>query len=140
MHTESLPHPYNPEHVQNLNTISKLEHQGFEGIDVDLETSLFEYDIIWRELEDDYLFVYAIAGYGRDADRRFDRSTLSGDTDVKEDFDWVNWDALYVSLGTDEVTWHKLPLPDKISDLFRAHGYENIFGSSHWEGFAVENI
>ena len=140
MSTETLPHPDNPEHVENLNTVSKLEQQGFEGTDVNLEISLFDYDIIWRELDGEYLFVYAMSGYGRDACRRFDRSTMRTDSDVKKEFDWVDWDALYGALGTDDVTWSKLPLPVKISDLFLAHGYENIFGSSYWEGFAIEKI
>jgi hypothetical protein len=31
-----------------------------------------------------------------------------------------------------------MPLPMRIYDLVSYHGTENVFGSSYWEGFAID--
>jgi hypothetical protein len=41
-------------------------------------------------------------------------------------------------MGSIKEDWDALPLPQKIYDLVSYYGFENIFGSSYWEGFQIE--
>jgi hypothetical protein len=59
--------------------------------------------------------------------------------DVQTEFDWANFDDVYSFAGMDSIDWNELELPQKISDLLSYYGYENIFGSSYWEGFEIED-
>ena len=74
-----------PQHVNRLNTLSKLETEGFEGIDATLSISLFEYGLIWRELAEtnEILFVHKTS-HGRN----WDRTTFNKNLDVHKEFDW----------------------------------------------------
>ena len=129
-----IPHPENPEHIENLLSISLLEAQGFEGTDRDLATSLFEYNLIWRDIGDEFLFVYR---HPTIADK-FDRTTIKKDLNVFKEYDWVSWNGFFDYLGTAKDEWEKVSLPRKISDLLDYYSVEEIFGSSYWDGFSVE--
>src|SRR5262245_9033085 len=83
-----IPHPGNPEHVANLASISLLEAQGFEGSDCDLATSLFEYGMAWRDLDNGELLV--IYRHPR-LDGRFDRCAMLSGIDCKREWNWVKW-------------------------------------------------
>ena len=126
----------NPFHVENLNSIQKLENSGFTGIDVSLEISLFEYELIWREIDGKYLFVYQITGR---VNRVFDRCSFDANLNVQTEFDWAKFEDIYSLSGMSETEWNEQELPEKISDLFSYYGYESIFGSSYWEGFTIED-
>ena len=135
-----IPHPDNPHHVENLDSLEKLEFQGFAGPDLCLGISLGEYGIAWRYLDDgDILFIH----HASHSINRFDRTSFRSDLDVLKEFSWVkpeDWASLLSSYDTTEAEWHSAPLTHKIQDLQSYYGVENIFGTSYWEGFAIEGI
>ena len=136
-----IPHPDNPQHTDNLASISLLEAQGWEGTDASLRVCVFDYGFAWRELDepdcgDDYLFLYELS---HRTPQSFDRTALSSTRyPLEKEFDWVDWEDVALMHGMDLGEWHAQPFPQKIYDLFNVHGYENIFGSSHWDGFKIK--
>jgi hypothetical protein len=130
----AIPHRDNPEHVENLASIPLMEAQGFVGSDNDLATSLFEYGLAWREIDNgQILFVHNHPTMAK----RFDRCTFPVDLDVSKEFDWADLAALMEFVGMEFAHWNALPLPHKIADLVSYHDEENVFGSSYWEGFSI---
>ena len=123
--------------VGRLNSIAKLEKEGFEGVDKGLEISLFEYSLAWKVLEEsnEILFIYKIPN------GNFDRCTFTLGTDVKKEFNWMKekeWKSFLGFLGLDQEDFDGMPLAWKIKDLVSFYGYENIFGTSYWEGFEIK--
>lgn len=137
-----IPNPANPAHTDNLASIALLEAQDWQGTDADLATSLFEYGFAWRNLPeidedgDDILIIYGIRGNGDYT--RFDRCGMKTSTDPFKEWDWVDWDSFFSTLGTTREEWSEMPFEQKVYDLFNHHGYENIFGASYWEGFKIK--
>jgi hypothetical protein len=121
-------------HVEKINTIEKLEALGAEGTDASLDISLGEYSLAWIKGEDETIFIYSIGN------KRFDRTSFDNDLDVYREFNWVNWDALFSFVGVEKESFDKYSLSQKIIDLLSYYGYENIFGSSYWEGFEIEGV
>ncbi len=130
----TVPHPENPNHVENLKTIELLEAQGFEGLDASLSESIFEYGMAWRTIENEIIFVHR----NPNCPGRFDRSSYQITTDVQKEWNWVKWDALMGYLGCNLTDWLQTPLPHKIFDLVNYYGEMEIFGESGWEGFSIE--
>ena len=130
----------NAGHVDNLDTIDKLQENGFTGPDASLETSLFEYGLAWRDLGDGkWLFVYGIAAGEVDGEERytrFERTDLR-ESEFESDFDWCDFAGLAETSGIDLETWRGMPFTQRIADLHNYHGFENTFGESYWEGFAI---
>lgn len=149
MEAITIPHPDNAGHTDNLCTIPLLEAQGFEGPDTSLAISLFEYDLIWRRITpdegaeqgDDTLFVYRIRG-DKDPEKYFDRVSMKSSLDFEKEFNWIKdsgWESFFNSTEYTEETWAEEKFEHKIYALVHHYGYENIFGSSHWEGFKVRD-
>lgn len=126
-----LPHPDNPHHVENLNSLDLLQRQGFHGSDASLATSLFEYGLAWRDLGTETLFIYSI-GNGE-----FERATMANNMDMAKEYSWAKIPAVTSSAGMDEATWNALPLPHKIMDMVSYYGVEEIFGTSYHGGFKI---
>jgi hypothetical protein len=120
-----------------INTISKLEQHGYSGIDADLATSLFEYGMAWKEDDKQIEFIYGI-GLKEEDYNQFDRCSFALDLDVYKEFDWACFEEVHLCMGSIKEDWDALPLPQKIYDLVSYYGFENIFGSSYWEGFQIE--
>lgn len=135
MKTLTLPVPENPHHVANLATIPLLEAQGFKGPDACLATSLFEYGLIWRHLDNgEILFVYP-SPYGK---ANFHRCAFKADTDPVAEWDWVKWGNVAKSVGAPVLTYPAgLPLEAVVLDLVMHYGPLEIFGEEYWEGFTV---
>lgn len=133
-----MPHASNPAHADNLRTVRRLEAQGFQGPDASLEESLGQYGIAWRELPDEFLFVYRVRGSGKNA--RFDRVKFRKDVDPQREWDWVKWGdvADYVGMPVRELL--KEPLPLLIQDLIGYYGTEEIIGTCYWEGFPIRGL
>jgi len=128
----------NIQNIENLNTISKLEDLGFEGIDEKLSISLFEYGFIYSELPEDNSII-VIYSLGRDR-MRFERAVFSKDTDVFKEYDWVDWEVMvpeYVVLSLEG--FKQLELQDQLFHLYSYLGYEQIFGKCYWNGFLIDN-
>jgi len=122
-----------------LNTISKLEQHGYSGIDACLATSLFEYGMAWKENDKQIEFIYAIGGdYDKVEYNKFDRITFNTDLDVRKEFDWADFEEVESFTGLTSNQFDALPLPHKINDLIGYYGFENVCGSSYWEGFQIE--
>lgn len=131
-----LPFPENPEHVDNLASLSLLESQGFDGMDASLSECLFEYGFVWRTLPDgSFLFVYSHPSLPG----RFDRCSMKQQEPFIE-WNWIQEDskAGFLSyLGTTEAEWIALSFPWQVFDLLSYFGPEEIFGTSYWEGFII---
>ncbi len=135
-----IPVPDNPVHIDNLRTFSLLKRQGFQGTDASLSISLLEYGLAWRELPDEWLFIY------RGADDLFHRTTVSKNTNIIREYDWVDWPEFLNTMGDGDAAllpdisqaeWFKNSLPWKIADLINYHGVENVFGSDYAPGFDI---
>ena len=130
-----VPFSDNPAHVDNLKSIALLEAQNFQGADACLAVSLFEQNFVWRELPDEFLFVYPNpnkAGF-------FDRCSFEKNLDVLREFDWADFSMICVFVGDINLDqWLSRPLPQKIKDLASYYGEENVFATSYWDGFKVE--
>ena len=120
-----------------IDTITKLEEKGYIGTDACLATSLFEYGLAWKEDEKQIEFIYGIGMEDCDYNR-FDRCSFDLDLDVRKEFDWADFDEVESFIGSTSQEFDRLPLPQKIYDLVSYYGFENIFGSSYWEGFEIQ--
>ena len=110
-----------------------------EGPDVDIETSLKEYGLAWIETDTDILFYYGI-NHNDEEYFMFDFCSLDKDIDILDDYDWVNFNDIYSFVGMSEDEWNERPFTSKIEDLMSYYGYENVFGSSYWEGLTYQQI
>jgi len=129
--------------VSEINTIKKMKVHGFEGVDFNLETSLFEYGIAWKVSEKETEFVYGIqldTYNGESLYSAFDRCSFDNDLDVRAEFDWVAFDEVLSYTGSTPDEFDAFPLTQKIADLVSYYGYEEIFGSSYWNGFEIKAI
>lgn len=127
-----------PEHVENINKISLLYDQGFEGPDNSLAISLFEYGIAWRNLGEETLFIYGITHDGHEY-TDFDRCTYRNDTDPFQTWNWVDWVEVSEQFFDGQNCFDTLSFAEQVNILYDIHGYEKIFGSSYWEGFKIQN-
>ena len=110
---------------------SQFNHKNLQGNDADLKTSLMEYGLAWIETKDEFLFYYQTLEY------RFDFAVIPKDYDVFKEHDWVDWDAFNNFIG---MNAEDLSLPQQITDLISYYGYENIFGTVHWEGLIYPQV
>ena len=117
-------------------TRQEYNHENIEGCDVDIETSLKEYGIAWIETDKDILFYYGI-GFDDDGYDKFDFCSFDKDTNIKDEFDFADFKAVSDFIGSDIFT---LPLIRQIEALNSYYGYENIFGSTYWEGLTYNEI
>ena len=114
------------------------DYAEYEGIDADLETSLFEYGLIWKLTDGEYKFIYGV-GYNDDGQEynRFDWATEEAETDPKEEWNFAEWDKVCSFVGQTEAEFFAQPLPQIVFDLISYYGHENVFGSSYYP-FAIE--
>ena len=104
------------------------DYRGYEGQDVSLEISLFEYGLIWKEVKKGvYRFIYGVDlnhdGYSYIT---FDWADLG--TDPCIEFSWVDWDDVYKYTGTTPESYKNLPFPQIVADLIGYYGCDNVFG------------
>lgn len=108
-----------------------------EGVDTDIEISLFEYGLAWIVSNDQkqIMFFY---GIGFDDDLQcydlFDSCSFNVDMDVCVEFDWADFDDLFSYAGVSKTEWNSLTLMSKICDLVRYYGYSSVFGESYYGG------
>lgn len=128
-----IPHPGNPEHVANLASISLLKAQNFRGDAMRLAISVFEYGLVWRELENEFLFVYRHPSIAN----KFDRCLLSKVTEPENEWGWALKSEFFRATGMEKDKWLALPLTQQVTDLVSYYGTANVFGSSYWKGFEI---
>lgn len=127
-----IPHPENPEHTENLASISLIESQGWQGLDLSLAISLFEYGFAFREVGEELIVIHR-ASHGEN----FDRTSFSLSLDVRKEYEWVKWDGFYSTMDTTEEEFDASPLWQKLYDLMIYYGVEEIFGTTYWSGFPI---
>lgn len=127
---------YCPNHVENINSPSKLKALGAVGGDKSLNISLGEYGLAWIARPDSILFIYSAPQFPK----RFECVEFPKDTDPKKEWDWVDWKALFSALDSSREEFFSQPLERIVSDLVAFYGPEEIFGSSYWEGFEIEGV
>ena len=128
-----------------MRTLEEYENAGFQGGDVSLEISLYEYGLIWKleeNTENEYKFIYGVnvteGEFGGYIYNEFDWSNMSKIefTDMI-DSSWFDLPKFAKFVGIDA---EKIPdyFPGIIQECISYHGAENVFGSSYYT-FKVEN-
>ena len=122
-------------------SVEFYEKNGFEGPDVSLEISLFEYGIAWQKTElperEEYKFLYGIDHDGRQY-TKFDYSFMD-----KKEFEsicrenWFNLPKVLEFCDLEESEFFGM-FPSTVSEAIAYHGYENIFGSTYSEGIEIQ--
>ena len=111
-----------------------------KGIDANIEISLKEYGIAWKEFPDCYHFYYGISHNG-EGYTRFDWCDVPKDTNIQQEFDWVDWNDIVKYIGTDNINEYlDADIPFIIVDLLSYYGHENVFGTSYTEGMTYEEV
>jgi hypothetical protein len=113
------------------------EYNEYDGIDASLETSLFEYGMIWAKgiegHEKDYHFIYGVGINPFTSEyNSFDWADIAIDTDPRKEWDFVEWEKVLSFVGMNEDDFFNQPLPQIVYDLVSYYGHENIFGSSYY--------
>jgi len=116
------------------------DYNGYDGIDANLETALYEYGLIWKKRADskDFHFVYGVGLKENDGEfeyNLFDWADFSENIDFESEFDWVEWDKVSDCCGYNILQAYKedkTRLPMIVYDLVSYYGYENIFGASYY--------
>ena len=112
--------------------VSKYERENFEGIDTDLNISLNEYGLIWKEykraskkkrfIKGEYLFIFINSSGELDWSGNIHKST-----DLLSEFNWVKWNDILKFVGSNEEEYFKNSVPSIIFDLVSYYGVENVF-------------
>ncbi len=97
------------------------------GPDADIETSLKEYGMAWQEKGEDLVVYYGVEMKDENF-VAFDWSSFPLHTDIKKEFDWVDWEAMNDFIGGNIL---ELSLEQQLKDLASFYGTENIFGTSY---------
>lgn len=109
----------------------------FIGVDVNLETSLFECGLLVKQnpdIDGDYACVYAIQD-------KFDIGYISEESvNIFLNLSWFNKESFLLYCGLKEDEWISLSFVNKLSDLLNYYGYENIFGSSYGDLYTDEEV
>ncbi len=127
-----------------MKKLSDYEKERYEGVDVSLEISLFEYGILWKlidEEQEEYKFIYGVGL--KESENGFEYSLFDWATMGKKEWvelleeDWVELDEVcnFCGMSKEEI---KNNWPYGIYDLISYYGYENVFGSSYYP-FEIKN-
>ena len=126
--------------AEELNSIAKLEALEFEGIDADLEESLFEYGMIWKKVEEGgWLFIHVTPhtyGLPKRDGLRFDSTPMD-----EQSLSWMSLTqeeeiAQYADMKVDE--WKEMPFCQRVHDAVGYFGVGEIFGESYGD-FSISN-
>ncbi len=115
-----------------MRKFADIEKEGYKGCDASLETSLFEYGLIWKESEKDITFIF---GVNRNASEYtlFDWGTVEKDVDLKKEYDWIeDWNDIFQYTGMTEEEFFANSLTFIVSDLIFYYGYQNVFGDCYY--------
>ena len=110
-------------------TLTTLETEGYEGIDVNLGISLFEYGFIWKLKDGVYTFIYGVSVDNEGNYNSFDFGTFDETLNPKKEFYWANFENVEAETGNN---MENLPLYYVINDLVNFYGYECVFGSAYF--------
>ncbi len=117
------------------------DYRGFDGVDIDLFTSLYDYGLIWKRQWDKetkkwgYKFIYGVSTEVINHDvlyYEFDYGFVSEDVDRKSEWNFADFKAVANWAGMTESELLEEPLPLFVYDMIGYYGYEEIFGSSYY--------
>jgi len=108
------------------------DYRAYQGCDASLEESLFCCGLIWRQVGKDYKFIYGVSIDDHGEYNLFDYAYMPTDTNIKDEYDWANFEAVLSFVGMTESEWLAMSLPQQLSDLVAYYGCENVFGSSYY--------
>ena len=118
------------------------DYRGFQGPDVDIETSLREYGLIWKKVKKtEYLIVYGIHikedEYRNSVYDRFTYTFMS-EKDWKELLaeSWFNLDKVVAFCGMSKEVFID-SFPFMLDSAIAYHGTENILGTNYSEGYSI---
>lgn len=123
-------------------TLSELERAGYEGCDVSLEISLFEYGLIWKKFsrkttggfkKGEYRFIYGANHNGREYTGFGWAGNVHETTNPKREWNWVNWEEAANYTGFSVRDFLQRPVHEIVYDLLCFYGYENVFGPTYHE-------
>jgi len=120
-----------------MKTIEKIQ---LDGIDANIEISLLEYGIAWFKAANEITFIYST---GMDKNWDFCNFCLSSfdlKTNVKEEFDFVDWQSFCGFAGIDESELDEMPIEEVIHSLVMHEGTQNIFGTTCSEGLTFDEL
>jgi hypothetical protein len=104
---------------------------GWEGSDACLETSLLEYQLIWRVSDGHVRFIFTAPYWSGDEDDVFtDWAEYPADTNTEREWDWALSESFFNSLGMSRDEFRGVPFPYQVRDLVNYHGVLEIFGES----------
>jgi len=118
------------------------DYEGFKGVDASLETSLYEYGLIWKLQKDEatgkdeYKFIYGVSVEGEEYNL-FDYAHIDADVDPVSEWNFVKWEDVAEFCGVSKEELLTQDLPWIVRDLVSYYGREDIFGSSY-DPFAIE--
>ena len=110
-----------------------------EGPDISIEISLKEYGIAWKIGETETRFYYGTKHSGEEY-TGFDWGCLENNVDVKDEYNWANFQEVADFTGMSLKDWEDTPLTGKIQDLQHYYGMENVFGGSYTEPMTYEEV
>ena len=119
---------------------SFYDYRGFTGPDVDIETSLRVYGLIWKEVKrDEYLFIYGLptkmtddCEYTRFTYAYMHKSTIRAILESS----WFDRQAFLDYIGLNEEALSDAG-PAIVHDMVAYYGSLEIFGDCYDEGFTI---
>ena len=118
--------------------IGALENEkDWEGIDVSLDISLFEYGIIWKREGDKVKFLFTV-GDNEDSRVTIHEAVYDINTNVEKEWDWAvgkgieDYEAKGFFTAHDiprEEFLHLMPFTKQVFYLFNYYGEHEIFGT-----------
>jgi len=121
-------------------TISKLEKQGYQGIDASLSESLFVYGLAWKIDKENINFIFEVQILGGGF-IVFDTAILTIDecNNFIVDNNWIKQKELFSCIDCLDIkTWDNYEPTFKIFELFSYYGYEKIFGFNYCTDYLIE--
>ncbi len=112
-----------------MNKITINDFTDYEGIDSNIDTSLFEYGLIWKfnSIDQDYHFIYRVC----------ENTYNTGWIKDESDFDWININDILRFMGINLKEWQELSIPLKVFYVVNYYGIENMFGASYGGNFEI---
>lgn len=119
-----------------MRTKNIYQFRGWEGTDVNVATSLFEYGLLYnpRAKKDQCNIIYGVT-----VDKNGDYTSFAYSSVNWEELvscNWIEWDKVYSFSGTTEENYKEFSV-HALSDLVAYYGSAEIFGENYYEGFKV---
>tara|TARA_A100000171_G_C2114350_1_gene136942 strand:+ start:763 stop:1143 length:381 start_codon:yes stop_codon:yes gene_type:complete len=120
-----------------MKTIEKIQ---LDGVDVNIQISLLEYGIAWFKTANEIKFIYS-TGFDENCDcSNFCLSSFDLNTNVKNEFDFVDWKSFCSFADIDESKIDKMPIEEIIHSLVMHEGTQNVFGITCSEGLTFDEL